>query len=366
MATTDLDIDAAIPPITDPAGIPNRIAVNTVVKSIRDDAESGGGGGGDLLAANNLSDVASVSTSRSNLGVDPAGTDNSVNVTLTGLSYLGLSGQQITLNAISLTSHVSGVLPIANMATGTPDGTKFVRDDGTLAVPAGGGTAAYLAILVKVGAYTILSADAFKLLECDGTFQLDLPTSFAAIGNWIDIINKGTGVITIAAGTDGINRAGNDVFTITQDQQVRLTYANVADPKWRADITTGQTLAANEYPAANASGNASEARLDVRSFFGTILDPTARTITLDPKTRIPYDVDEVELKVNGSSTPSITVDIKDDGVSLTNFPVVVTTNDTITVADAIAVGSEMTMVLSAISGVVDEITWSVKATRTAT
>lgn len=32
----------------------------------------------------------------------------------------------------------SGVLPIARIATGTPDGTKFVRDDGTLATPSGG------------------------------------------------------------------------------------------------------------------------------------------------------------------------------------------------------------------------------------
>lgn len=32
----------------------------------------------------------------------------------------------------------SGVLPISRIATGTPDGTKFVRDDGTLATPPGG------------------------------------------------------------------------------------------------------------------------------------------------------------------------------------------------------------------------------------
>jgi hypothetical protein len=29
----------------------------------------------------------------------------------------------------------SGVIPISQLATGTPDGTKFIRDDGTLAVP---------------------------------------------------------------------------------------------------------------------------------------------------------------------------------------------------------------------------------------
>jgi hypothetical protein len=33
-----------------------------------------------------------------------------------------------------------GTLPIARLATGTPNGTKFVRDDGTLATPAGSGT----------------------------------------------------------------------------------------------------------------------------------------------------------------------------------------------------------------------------------
>ncbi len=39
-------------------------------------------------------------------------------------------------DALPLTGS-SGVIPIALLATGTPDGTKYVRDDGTLAVPPG-------------------------------------------------------------------------------------------------------------------------------------------------------------------------------------------------------------------------------------
>lgn len=41
---------------------------------------------------------------------------------------------------VNLATEVTGVLPIANMATGTPTGAKFVRDDGTLAVPGSGAT----------------------------------------------------------------------------------------------------------------------------------------------------------------------------------------------------------------------------------
>lgn len=29
-------------------------------------------------------------------------------------------------------------IPVANLATGTPDGTKFIRDDGVLITPVGG------------------------------------------------------------------------------------------------------------------------------------------------------------------------------------------------------------------------------------
>ena len=60
------------------------------------------------------------SAARSALGVDPAGTDNSTDVTLAGsLDYLTLSGQAITRNAIDLTTDVTGALPVANGGTGS-------------------------------------------------------------------------------------------------------------------------------------------------------------------------------------------------------------------------------------------------------
>ena len=73
---------------------------------------------------------------------DITGTNSGTNtgdVTLAGTpDYLTLVDQVLTRNPIDLAADVTGILPIANIATGTPDGTKFVRDDGTLAVPAGG------------------------------------------------------------------------------------------------------------------------------------------------------------------------------------------------------------------------------------
>lgn len=57
---------------------------------------------------------------RTLIGVDAAGTDNSTDVTLAGsYNYLTLSGQQITLGQIDLTTDVTGALPNANLANST-------------------------------------------------------------------------------------------------------------------------------------------------------------------------------------------------------------------------------------------------------
>ena len=101
-----------------------------------------------LVKASNLSDLTNVATARTNLGVDVAGTDNSTNVTLAGsLDYLTLSGQEITRNAVNLTTDITGTLPVANGGTGatsltsnallTGNGTSAIQSESNLLYDAG-------------------------------------------------------------------------------------------------------------------------------------------------------------------------------------------------------------------------------------
>lgn len=60
----------------------------------------------------------SAEDARTNLGVDPIGTDNSTNVTLAGTpDYITISGQVITRGLINLTTDVTGSLPDGNIAS---------------------------------------------------------------------------------------------------------------------------------------------------------------------------------------------------------------------------------------------------------
>lgn len=77
-----------------------------------------GGAGVSLAATGGTGQVVKQSTTGGNLTVGA----------LTAAEVPALDAAKIT----------TGTFPIARLASGTPDGTKFVRDDGTLAVPAGG------------------------------------------------------------------------------------------------------------------------------------------------------------------------------------------------------------------------------------
>lgn len=66
--------------------------------------------------------------------------------------------------ALDAAAVTSGVLAIGRLATGTPDGTKFVRDDGTLAVPGGGGYSALEPIVFDGGGFVLASGVAVMRL----------------------------------------------------------------------------------------------------------------------------------------------------------------------------------------------------------
>ena len=89
-------------------------------------------GAGDLLASNNLSDVASVATARTNLGLD-----TTANQTDSTDKRFMSDSQETKLDAV--------VLP-----TGTPDGTKYLRDDNTWQTVSGGSGLTQSQIMARI------------------------------------------------------------------------------------------------------------------------------------------------------------------------------------------------------------------------
>ena len=60
-------------------------------------------------------------------------------VTTSSPNFVSLSGQELTIGLVDLTTDVTGLLPIAEVSIGgTPNGNKFLRDDGTWAGIPGG------------------------------------------------------------------------------------------------------------------------------------------------------------------------------------------------------------------------------------
>jgi hypothetical protein len=68
----------------------------------------------------------------------------------------------------------------------------------------------------KTEAYTLVAGDANKLIQADGTFTITVPDDTIPAGTRVDIVNTGTGVITIAGEDLTISSKGGALTIASQ------------------------------------------------------------------------------------------------------------------------------------------------------
>jgi len=146
---------------------------------------------------------------RTVVGVDPAGTDNSTDVTLAGsLDYITISGQEITRNAINLGTDVTGSLPNTSVSG---LGTMSTQNSGTVSIT-GGSITGITDLAVAdggTGASTVAGAQAnldlepgTDILAYDANLQgfvdtFTLPTTDGTGGHFLT--TNGSGTLSFAA-----------------------------------------------------------------------------------------------------------------------------------------------------------------------
>ena len=168
---------------------------------------------GTLPLTNGGTGATTAAGARTSLNVDVAGTDNSTNVTLAGTpDYLTLSGQQITLNSIDLTTDVSGALPVANGGTGA---TTAAAARTALDVDQAGTDNSTNVTLAGTPDYLTISGQQITRGLIDLTTDVTgvLPTANGGLGGTLAISGGGTGATTAAGARTNldVDQAGTAV-----------------------------------------------------------------------------------------------------------------------------------------------------------
>jgi hypothetical protein len=210
--------------------------------------------------ARSILDDADAATVRTTIGVDAAGTDNSTDVTLAGAyDYLTLSGQQITLGQVDLTTDVTGTLPIGNGGTGAT--TAAAARTALDVDQAGTDNSTDVTLATVSGNYLSITGQEITA----GTVPISLggtgATTAAGARTALDVDQAGTDNstdVTIAAGLDYITISGQQLtlgsVDLTTDVTGSLPIANGG---------TGSTTAADARTALGVDAAGTDNSTDV-------------------------------------------------------------------------------------------------------
>ena len=228
--------------------------------------------------ARSILDDADAASVRTTIGVDAAGTDNSTDVTLAGAyDYLTLSGQQITLGQIDLTTDVTGALPVANGGTGSTTASDARTALGV--DPAGTDNSTDVTLATVSGNYLSITGQEITA----GTVPISLggtgATTAAGARTALDVDQAGTDNstdVTIAAGLDYITISGQQLTLGSVDLTTDVTGALPI-----ANGGTGSTTAADARTAlgVDAAGTDNSTDVTLATVTGNYLSITGQEIT---------------------------------------------------------------------------------------
>ncbi len=223
---------------------------------------------------------------------------------------LGTPSAIVLTNATAVPAgQVVGVIPIANLATGTPTGSKFIRDDGTLQTIAGGGDALTSNPLSQFAATTSLQ---LKGVISDET------------GSGALVFATSPTLVTPVLGTP----ASGNLSSCTADGTNAVGFLQVPQNSQSAAYTTVLADAGKHiyHPGA---------------------DTTARTMTIDSNANVAYPVGTTLTFVNDTSAGVMTIAITSDTMILAGAG---TTGSRTLAANGIATALKMTSTRWIING----------------